>query len=55
MVLLKWLYDESPLKHLDLSPVLTGIIAAELKRLDGEQVQAPQPVSRNHPLALRLQ
>ena len=30
MVLLKWLYDESPLKHLDLSPLLSGIIAAEV-------------------------
>jgi hypothetical protein len=30
MVLLKWLYDESPLKHLDLSPLLTAIIAAEV-------------------------
>ena len=30
MVLLKWLYDESPLKHLDFSPLLTGIIAAEV-------------------------
>lgn len=30
MVLLKWLYDESALKHLDFSPLLTGIIAAEV-------------------------
>jgi hypothetical protein len=30
MVVLKWLYDESPLKHLDFSPLLTGVIAAEV-------------------------
>jgi predicted membrane chloride channel (bestrophin family) len=30
MVLLKWLYDESELKHLDFSPLLTGVIAAEV-------------------------
>jgi predicted membrane chloride channel (bestrophin family) len=30
MVLLKWLYDLSPLKHLELSPLLGGIIAAEV-------------------------
>jgi hypothetical protein len=30
MVLLKWLYDESSLKHLDFSPLLTGVIAAEV-------------------------
>src|SRR5918997_765728 len=30
MVLLKWLYDESSLRHLDFSPLLTGVIAAEV-------------------------
>jgi hypothetical protein len=30
MVLLKWLYDVSPLKHLELSPLLGGVIAAEV-------------------------
>ncbi len=30
MVLLKWLYDLSPLRHLDFSPLLTGVIAAEV-------------------------
>lgn len=30
MVLLKWLYDESTLKHLDFSPLLPGVIAAEV-------------------------
>jgi hypothetical protein len=30
MILLKWLYDESALKHLDFSPLLTGVIAAEV-------------------------
>jgi len=30
MMLLKWLYDESELKHLDFSPLLTGVIAAEV-------------------------
>ena len=30
MILLKWLYDLSPLKHLDFSPLLTGVIAAEV-------------------------
>ncbi|MCW2512106.1 MAG: hypothetical protein JWR11_1148 [Mycobacterium sp.] len=30
MVLLKWAYDESALKHLDFSPLLTGVIAAEV-------------------------
>ena len=27
---LKWLYDESSAKHLELSPLLTGVIAAEV-------------------------
>jgi hypothetical protein len=30
MVPLKWLYDESELRHLDFSPLLTGVIAAEV-------------------------
>ena len=30
MVLLTWLYDMSPLKHLELSPLLAGVIAAEV-------------------------
>jgi hypothetical protein len=30
MIVLKWLYDLSPLKHLELSPLLTGVIAAEV-------------------------
>jgi predicted membrane chloride channel (bestrophin family) len=30
MVILKWLYDVIPLKHLELSPLLTGLIAAEV-------------------------
>lgn len=30
MVLLKWLYDMSSLKHLELSPLLAGVIAAEV-------------------------
>jgi hypothetical protein len=30
MVVLKWLYEESDLKQLDLSPLLTGVIAAEV-------------------------
>ncbi len=30
MILLKWLYDEIPLKHLAFSPLLTGVIAAEV-------------------------
>jgi hypothetical protein len=30
MILAKWLYDPSPLKHLDFSPLLTGVIAAEV-------------------------
>jgi predicted membrane chloride channel (bestrophin family) len=30
MIVLKWLYDESSAKHLELSPLLTGVIAAEV-------------------------
>jgi predicted membrane chloride channel (bestrophin family) len=30
MVVLKWLYDMSSLPHLDFSPLLTGVIAAEV-------------------------
>jgi TctA family transporter len=30
MIVLKWLYDGSSAKHLDFSPLLTGIIAAEV-------------------------
>ncbi len=30
MILLKWIYDESPMKHLAFSPLLTGVIAAEV-------------------------
>ena len=30
MIVLKWLYDESSPKHLELSPLLTGVIAAEV-------------------------
>src|SRR4029078_6705711 len=30
MILLKWLYDLSPAKHLELSPLLAGVIAAEV-------------------------
>ena len=30
MIVLKWLYDLSPLRHLELSPLLTGVIAAEV-------------------------
>lgn len=30
VVILKWLYDLSSLKHLDFSPLLTGLIAAEV-------------------------
>lgn len=30
MIVLKWLYDLSPLRHLDFSPLLTGVIAAEV-------------------------
>jgi hypothetical protein len=30
VVMLKWLYDLSPLRHLALSPLLTGLIAAEV-------------------------
>jgi hypothetical protein len=30
IVVLKWLYDESDLKHLDFSPLLTGVVAAEV-------------------------
>jgi predicted membrane chloride channel (bestrophin family) len=30
IVLLKWLYDASTLPHLDFSPLLTGVIAAEV-------------------------
>jgi predicted membrane chloride channel (bestrophin family) len=30
VILLKWLYDESSLPHLELSPLLTGLIAAEV-------------------------
>jgi hypothetical protein len=30
MVLLKWIYDESAFRHLDFSPLLTGVIAAEV-------------------------
>lgn len=30
VILLKWLYDLSPLRHLDFSPLLTGLIAAEV-------------------------
>jgi predicted membrane chloride channel (bestrophin family) len=30
MVLLKWLYDVIPLRHLELSPLLAGVIAAEV-------------------------
>jgi hypothetical protein len=30
VILLKWLYDESSLPHLELSPLLTGVIAAEV-------------------------
>lgn len=30
VVILKWLYDVSPLPHLELSPLLTGVIAAEV-------------------------
>jgi hypothetical protein len=30
VIILKWLYDVSPLRHLELSPLLTGVIAAEV-------------------------
>jgi predicted membrane chloride channel (bestrophin family) len=30
MIVLKWLYDESSATHLDFSPLLTGVIAAEV-------------------------
>jgi hypothetical protein len=30
VIVLKWLYDESSAKHLELSPLLTGVIAAEV-------------------------
>jgi hypothetical protein len=30
MILLKWLYEESDLRHLELSPLLAGVIAAEV-------------------------
>jgi predicted membrane chloride channel (bestrophin family) len=30
MILLKWVYDLSAAKHLDFSPLLTGVIAAEV-------------------------
>jgi predicted membrane chloride channel (bestrophin family) len=30
VVLLKWLYDMSSLRHLDFSPLLTGVVAAEV-------------------------
>ncbi len=30
MIVLKWLYDGSSAKHLELSPLLTGVIAAEV-------------------------
>lgn len=30
VILLKWLYDYSPAMHLELSPLLTGVIAAEV-------------------------
>ena len=30
MIATKWLYDESSLRHLDFSPLLTGVIAAEV-------------------------
>ena len=30
MIMLKWLYDGSSAKHLELSPLLTGVIAAEV-------------------------
>ncbi|MDT5188609.1 MAG: hypothetical protein QOI28_860, partial [Mycobacterium sp.] len=30
VILLKWLYDESSARHLELSPLLTGVIAAEV-------------------------
>lgn len=30
VILLKWLYEVSPLPHLELSPLLTGLIAAEV-------------------------
>jgi predicted membrane chloride channel (bestrophin family) len=30
MIVLKWLYDESSAKHRELSPLLTGVIAAEV-------------------------
>ncbi len=30
VIVLKWLYDASPAKHLELSPLLAGVIAAEV-------------------------
>jgi hypothetical protein len=30
VIVLKWLYDESSAKHLELSPLLAGVIAAEV-------------------------
>ncbi len=30
VIVLKWLYDLSPARHLELSPLLTGVIAAEV-------------------------
>ena len=30
MIALKWVYDVSPARHLELSPLLTGVIAAEV-------------------------
>ena len=30
MIALKWVYDTSPARHLELSPLLTGVIAAEV-------------------------
>ena len=45
MVLLKWLYDLSPFKHLELSPLLGGVIAAEVF-IVGFILAAPPPTSR---------
>jgi hypothetical protein len=30
VIVLKWLYDVSPAKHLELSPLLAGVIPAEV-------------------------
>ena len=51
MIVLKWLYDLSPLRHLDFSPLLTGVIAASTPARWGVAAWHRRSISRTSPRA----